>query len=82
MTVGEMSFTSCGMPASIFKAFSVNAEEAPSNSDVRPVTIVPSGSSKAAAGCPVASALLQCCEHDRAVLRLQLQLAHQVLDFL
>ena len=53
---GEMSSTSSGMPQRHFRAFSRQAEEAPSRGEVLPVTSLPFGSSMATAGAPVSSA--------------------------
>ena len=56
MADGEMMCTSSSMPASFFRAFKSNAADAPRRLLVFPVMILPSGSSKAAAGAPVSSA--------------------------
>ena len=56
ITAGAISLISSGMPPSAFSAFSSAAEDAPSSAEVLPVTTLPSGSSMAAAGSPVASA--------------------------
>lgn len=55
MAWGEIRCESWSMPARAFRAFSSRAAEGPSRSEVFPCTILPSCSSKAAAGAPVFS---------------------------
>ena len=55
---GEISMMSSAIPARVLRELSKRAADAPRRSEVFPVTILPSGSSIAAAGFPVSSAFL------------------------
>jgi len=57
MTEAGISSSLWSMPASFFSAFNSSAADAPSRAEVLPVTTLPSGSTIAPAGLPVASAL-------------------------
>ena len=58
ITCGDMSLTESSIPAKYLSTLRISADEAPRSVDVLPVIIVPSGSSIAAAGLPVSSALM------------------------